>query len=136
MYKDSIFNTTIVCIDQYENKNPCGRIYNSAYNCGITFQSTIDLLLNMEAILEETQTPQAYSSKRVFGPVGERPAMETTSEELKEGKLATFSLRILFRQNASWQGLLHWHEGRQEESFRSVLELLLLIDSAMTPQVQ
>ncbi|MBP3332948.1 MAG: hypothetical protein J6M35_02775 [Clostridia bacterium] len=58
--------------------------------------------------------------------------MENPREEFKEGALATFSLKILFRQNASWQGSIYWHDGRQEERFRSVLDLLLLIDSALT----
>jgi hypothetical protein len=40
-------------------------------------------------------------------------------------------VRVLFRQNASWQGSVTWMEGRQEESFRSALELLLLMKSAL-----
>ena len=50
----------------------------------------------------------------------------------KNGKVATFFIRVLFRQNASWQGSVFWHEGKQEERFRSVLELLLLINSALS----
>jgi len=50
---------------------------------------------------------------------------------LQKGKAATFALQILFRQNVSWQGFLIWTEGKREESFRSVLELLFLIDSVM-----
>ena len=48
------------------------------------------------------------------------------------GALATFRLRVLFRQNTSWQGLLTWVETKEEESFRSVLELVNLFDSALT----
>ena len=40
-------------------------------------------------------------------------------------------VRILFRQNASWQGTVLWSEGSQEERFRSALELALLLDSAL-----
>lgn len=40
-------------------------------------------------------------------------------------------MRILFRQNASWQGSVLWREGGQEERFRSALELVLLMDSAL-----
>lgn len=132
MYNDGIFETTVVCIDKYENKRPCGRIYGSAYNDGCVFQSTIDLLLRIESALEEKNQPQSYLSRRVFRPAKENPVLENPREEFKEGALATFSLKILFRQNASWQGSIYWHDGRQEERFRSVLELLLLIDSALT----
>ncbi len=132
MYKDGVFETTIICIDKYECKQLCGRIYNSTYNDGCVFRSTIDLLLSMETALGEKNQPQSYSCRRAFRPAEERPLLEKTQEELRQGKVATFSLRILFRQNASWQGSVYWHEGRQEERFRSVLELLLLMDSALS----
>ena len=45
--------------------------------------------------------------------------------------MATFAVRVLFRQNASWQGEVTWLEGKREESFRSVLELILLMDGAL-----
>ena len=31
----------------------------------------------------------------------------------------------------NWQGSVTWVEGKREQSFRSVLELILLIDSAL-----
>jgi len=48
------------------------------------------------------------------------------------GEQETFDVKILFRQNASWQGSVVWLEQKQEQSFRSVLELILLFDSALT----
>ena len=48
---------------------------------------------------------------------------------MREGAVETFSLRILFRRNASWQGSLAWDS--REEPFRSVLELLFLLDAAL-----
>ncbi|MBO5778457.1 MAG: hypothetical protein J6R82_02700 [Clostridia bacterium] len=131
MYQNGVFETTIICIDKYENKQPLGRIYNSSCSDGEIFQSTMELLLRMESLLGEKNSPQSYSCGRVFQPAVEYPLIEKTQEELRKGQLATFSLRVLFRQNASWQGTIYWREGMQEERFRSVLELLLLIDSAM-----
>ena len=49
--------------------------------------------------------------------------------------LATFKVKVLFRQNASWQGKIEWIEENMETSFRSVLEFVKLIDSAL-PQPQ
>ena len=46
--------------------------------------------------------------------------------------MATFQLRVLFRQNASWQGSLIWVDQRMDAQFRSVLELVRLMDSALT----
>ena len=52
--------------------------------------------------------------------------------ERRTGRRATFAVRVLFRQNATWQGSVTWMEKNQEESFRSVLELLLLMNSAVS----
>ena len=50
---------------------------------------------------------------------------------IQPGAVATFYLRVLFRQNASWQGTVRWAETKQEVPFRSVLELLLMMDSTI-----
>ena len=41
----------------------------------------------------------------------------------------TFELEILFRQNYSWQGRLRLPKIGKEAVFRSVLELLLIIET-------
>lgn len=128
---NNLFRTTAICIDIYDDKIMCGRLYNSYYKGGVSFKGVMDLLINIEAMLEDMNCPQAFTVKRSFRPVEEKFSPEPSDDTMKEGKLATFSLRILFRQNASWQGSLLWHEGRQEESFRSALEMLLLINSAL-----
>lgn len=43
---------------------------------------------------------------------------------------ATFVVRILFRRNATWQGTICWKEKRCQVSFRSFLEMLLLMQDA------
>ena len=43
----------------------------------------------------------------------------------------TFELEILFRQNYSWQGRLRWPSGGKEATFRSVLELLTIIQTIL-----
>ena len=69
---------------------------------------------------------------RRFVPVVKPEKTHGELEQSASGKLATFYVRILFRQNASWQGSVAWLEGGSEQRFRSVLELLLLLDSALT----
>jgi hypothetical protein len=46
-------------------------------------------------------------------------------------KKAEFFVRVLFRRNASWQGEVQWLEGEKTKSFRSVLELISLMQEAM-----
>ena len=40
----------------------------------------------------------------------------------------SFEIEILFRQNYSWQGKVRWPAGRKEATFRSVLELITIIE--------
>ena len=40
-------------------------------------------------------------------------------------------IRVLYRQNASWQGRVVWREESRSETFRSALELLFLMHSAL-----
>lgn len=43
----------------------------------------------------------------------------------------TFVVKIINRQNATWQGSVTWVEEQKTQQFRSALELLKLIDSVM-----
>ena len=130
------YRTTMICIDSYERSVPVGRFYNQHCPEGISFYGAIDLVKKMETMLDEMSFPQSFSSIRSFV---EKPLVDltgTTNEVVNKGKLATFSVRVLFRQNTSWQGSVSWLEGKREETFRSVLELLLLIDSAASTEIQ
>lgn len=128
---ENMFRETLICIDSYDHKVLSGRIISPYYEGSISFESTIEFLLSMESILEEMNWPQSFSSIRSFKTT-EDMAKPVSYEYIKEGKLATFYLRVLFRQNASWQGSVVWHEKMKVESFRSVLELITLMDSALS----
>lgn len=49
----------------------------------------------------------------------------------KSKNAGTFVIKIVDKQNATWQGSVNWVEGKQEKSFRSALELIKLIDGAL-----
>ena len=123
------FRVTRICVDAFEKGVPRGRFYNPHMKSEQPFESLMQLLQGMEATMEDMAFPKAYQVTRAFAP---RPKTERppVNEAPLRGKVATFAVRILFRQNASWQGTVAWLEGSREESFRSVLELLLLMDSA------
>ena len=119
------YRMTLVCVDDYQDSILRGRLYNPYFSTGSSFQSLMEFLRRMEELLDEMQFPQS------FGDPPQRKAASPPVQEVQEGKCATFSVRVLFRQNASWQGSVTWLEGRREESFRSALELVLLMDSAL-----
>ena len=125
------FRTTTVCIDSYCNAVPAGRFYNACLPEGRSFQSLVHFLQEMEHLLDTMDFPRAFSEVRTFAPPAELPPQSCPTRQ-QTGKLATFAIRILFRQNMSWQGTVTWLEGQQEQSFRSVLELILLICNALS----
>lgn len=47
----------------------------------------------------------------------------------------TFVLKILNRQNSTWQGTVTWVEENKTQNFRSALELLKLIDGALDEEL-
>ena len=49
----------------------------------------------------------------------------------QKGELATFVVHVMYRQNATWQGSVLWAESGEKQNFRSALELIKLIDSAV-----
>lgn len=125
------FRTTTVCIDSYINDVPTGRFYNSCMEEGQSFHSLAQLLQEMEHILDSMDFPKAFQAIRTFAPPSELPT-QTCSSQQQPGRVATFAIRILFRQNMSWQGTVTWLEGGQEQSFRSALELILLVCNALS----
>lgn len=130
------YRTTVVCVDSYDEHVLRGRLYNPHQPEGIAFRSAMEFLLRMEDLLDDMHFPQSFSAVRSFGAPPERTAALPPAAERQEGQRATFAVRVLFRQNASWQGSLTWLEEGKEESFRSVLELLLLMHSALDPETR
>ena len=49
----------------------------------------------------------------------------------KKGTEAFF-INVYYRQHSSWQGEVQWVRGKQKRYFRSVLELIHLIDSVIS----
>jgi len=124
------YRSTTVCLESYDNGVPVGHFHNRWQPEGRRFHGIVQFLSEMERCLDRMDFPQAYRAVRSFARPP-NPGAAAPSLPRLSGAAATFTLRILFRQNASWQGSVIWHEGQREQSFRSVLELIFLMDSAM-----
>ena len=120
----------LVCIDSYEKGNPRGRLSNR-YTGDCSFDSLSQMLIRIEEILEELQMPQSYTCSRSFSHLVEPMESAAATGRVRKGTEATFELQVLFRQHTSWQGIITWQDRQQEHSFRSVLEMILLMDSAL-----
>lgn len=124
------YRATRVCVDSYTGGVPVGRIYNPGVDGARSFCSMSRFLLCMEELLDQMHFPQSFAVSRAFAPF--QPAGAADGEgDGPAGALGTFIVRVLFRQNASWQGSVTWEETGREENFRSALELQLLMDGAL-----
>ena len=121
----------ILCIDSFEQDVPRGRIYKPQTDEYQDFSSLIQLLSIAEENFERIDFPQGYLKMREFAPKKSLPPPAYLTDKKRKGSLATFTVRLMFRQNASWQGAVSWLEGNSEETFRSALELIFLMKSAM-----
>ena len=131
MQKGESLRNIILSVDSYEDCVLRGRYHNLQEGEAQRFKSLAELLIGLEQKFNETKFPQAYDEMRVFTESKNGIAKEKHSKAPAPGQLATFSIRVLFRQNASWQGSIFWLEEQEEKSFRSVLELIFLMDSAL-----
>ena len=123
--------TVMIYVDSYENKVPAGRFHIASNREAHSFSSLSQLLLEINRDFDRENFPQSFSELRKFHTPSKQPDSVFSFVTQEKGETATFLVRILFRQNASWQGTITWIEGNQEESFRSVLELIVLLDNAL-----
>lgn len=127
---------TILCIDSYRDGILQGRFYGPDGE-EQSFCSLSCFLVMMEEMLELMGEPQSDTSRRSFTSLLQQPPAGASGGGVRRGLRATFELKILFRQHTSWQGVVLWMEQHRERSFRSVLELILLLDSALRePEVK
>lgn len=121
--------TFLLYIDSYENDVPVGRFYHPSGGEGDVFHSLTQLLLKLEQSMDEEEMPQSFQKVRTFAPFRGYWGTGTVSGQM--GRKATFAVNILFRRNASWQGSLVWLDEKKTQPFRSVLEFISLLNSAL-----
>ncbi len=122
----------LVRVLSYEDKRPAGVILGPQLDWAISFSGLTQLLLAVDRPpgLEVPAEADAF-----LAPVRKKKRRTAARPPFRRPALATFSLRILFYQNASWQGNVHWLEKNKTISFRSALELIVLFDSALSVPV-
>ena len=125
----------LVCFDEYQNGIPSGRICVPLHETEL-FCSLTQFLIKMETLLDDMQNPQAYTQLRSFAASLIPLVNQAPPPDIRTGRLATFEIQVVFRQHTSWQGVIVWLEQRKEQSFRSVLELVMLIDSVLRDQIR
>ena len=129
--------TSLICIDACNDYTMSGRIYHSCIWEGVGFGSFMELVELQETIFNSLDYPQSCMELRSFGKksgTDERIDIQSrysVGKDTERGRIATFNVRVMFRQNASWHGSVQWLEEQKTENFRSVLELLHLMSSTV-----
>ncbi|MCI2105120.1 MAG: hypothetical protein LKK00_00155 [Intestinimonas sp.] len=127
---------TFIHVYSYENRNPKGVLSNPFYPKDQAFDGLIQLLNLIENMLNALGLSQQNVEQRVFHQMKKTFAKsQPAPAQPTNGKpIASFQISVLFRQNASWQGSVRWIDCNLEAQFRSVLELIGLLDSALSVQ--
>ena len=144
-------NLICVCIDDNQDADYQGLIYHQYADDPIRFNGIASMILEMENLFDEWDFPQRGLAERKFDKKKEnhkRPVPETEDDKLKieiisdthgvrnvqnkKGKLGTFVIQVVFRQDASWQGHVIYQEDNEKLDFNSALELIKIIDRAVT----
>lgn len=125
------YHSIMVCVDGYERHILRGRLYNPFLQGAVHFTGLMEFLLAVEHLLDEMNFPQPFAQVRSFRAPAKAQGEIRRDNLEQRGEKGTFVMKVIFRQNASWQGTVLWLEANREESFRSVLEFALLLNSAL-----
>ena len=111
-----------VAVRNYEDHNMSGDVSHPAVEDRRTFYNEFELREKIAEMIDPL--PENTRDHSVIIP---------RSFHVENGNYgpATFVVRVLFRRNATWQGTIGWKEKRCQVSFRSFMELLLLMHEAV-----
>lgn len=131
-------NGVVLCIHRMHGGEPGGELYHSYRADPVPFGSYDEMTRCMEELYDALRFPYPATNRRSFSPprevrhIKERNKLMSDEQLLsKHGDIGTFIVRVQHRQNSSWQGRLTWMEKDQTVNFRSVWEMIKLIESAM-----
>lgn len=111
-----------VAVRNYEDHNMSGDVSHPSVEDRRTFYNEFELREKIAEMIDPL--PENTRDHSVIIP---------RSFHVENGNYgpATFVVRVLFRRNATWQGTIGWKEKRCQVSFRSFMELLLLMHEAV-----
>ena len=132
-------NGVVLCVDRVNGDLIEGCFYHSYSTEPVPFTGTRELTLRMEKLYDYLHFPFPGTNQRSFF-TSEAPSRLTkerikvmTDDELltKHGDIGTFIVRVQHRQNSTWQGRITWMEENKTVQFRSVWEMIKLIEGAV-----
>ena len=136
-----IFAPNIIsnCVNGFNNRGLKGELYHSYSKEPCKYDDIVEMLQTMEALYDTLQYPMSstesrsfFISKKKFTRKGMAKIMQDEILLDKRGEKGTFIIQVQYRQNSSWQGKVVWVEENRTQHFRSALELIKLMDGALS----
>ncbi len=132
-------NGVVLCVNGSNEGDLSGVFYHSYSTEAVPFSGIGQMVLRMEKLYDYLRFPYPGTNSRTFG---EEKKLTRLTEERKKimsddallskhGDIGTFIVRVKHRQNSSWQGRITWMEEDKTVQFRSVWEMIKLIESAV-----
>ena len=145
----------MLCLNGEEAGTCTGTIHNLYQKERQSFVGLAEAVLKMDALLDYLECPYADTEKRSFAKLDKK--LRNDSEEEREayynwlyhgsrfvqqfwqpesfmpgtdGSLVLY-VQVRYRQHSSWQGEITWYNSQRKLCFRSVLEFLHLVQSAL-----
>ena len=146
-----IRNGVVLCIDRYTGYDLEGEFYHGYSTEPVRFSNAGELLVRLENLFDLLNFPYAATNIRDFDSANKTNAPKTAERPYnlnwkkeervrvmsdkdilsKHGDEGTFIVRVQQRQNSSWQGRITWVDEDKTVYFRSVWEMMKLIDAAL-----
>lgn len=131
-------NGVVLCVDRISRHRMTGRLYHRYSKQVIPFVSGEQAVFLMEQLFDSLQFPYPSTLERSFSeelksaPTSRQERLMNDEDLLsRHGDLGSFIVRLQHRQNSSWQGTLTWMERDKTVHFRSIWEMIKLVESAL-----
>ena len=132
-------NGIVLCIDGIDARGCNGCFWHAYADDPVSFGSLGEMLFRMEALFDRLNFPRRGNADRNFIETqpGRRPEKEEekvmSDQELlsHKGSQETFIVRVQHRQNNTWQGRITWADKNKTLHFRSIWEMVHLMENAL-----
>ena len=135
-----IRNGVVVCVQHVDQHEFSGEFHHAYDRDPVPFSSEVELLIRLDEFFDSLKFPFSATSSRNFIRHANTPTDMITEEDrvmedkdilMNHGEVGTFIIRVQQRQNSSWQGRITWVDEDKTVYFRSVWEMMKLIDEAL-----
>ena len=120
--------TCQVAVNSYDSGLLEGSVQNAFINHLEEFKGTIGLA---DAMVHLFEVGIGRSASGIAPGECKIISEETWGTYRKGGRKATFVIKILYREHSTWQGVICWRETGEKQAFRSFLEMIILMASAL-----